>query len=632
MVDQFYLVILLPLAGFLFNGLFGAKIKNEKLLGIIGSGTVFISFFITAYTFFQYLSIDPEKRTAVVSLYNWISAGTFSVSVSYLIDPLSLVMCLIVTGVGFLIHVYSIGYMRGDRGFARFFAFMNLFIFAMLNLVLADNFLLMFLGWEGVGLCSYLLIGFWYEKKFTGDAANKAFWVNRIGDAGFLIALFLIIVNFHTLNFQTLFGSLQTAPVNTGLITAITILLLVGATGKSAQIPLYVWLPDAMAGPTPVSALIHAATMVTAGVYLLARCSLMFALSPFTMELVLAVGAFTAFFAATMAITQNDIKKILAYSTISQIGYMFMAMGVGSFSSGIFHVTTHAYFKGLMFLAAGSVIHSLHDEQDITKMGGLKSKMNITYLTFLAGAIAIAGIPPFSGFFSKDEILAGVFSGGNYFYYVLGIITAFMTAFYIFRLIGLTFFGTPRYDSAAVHPHESPKVMTIPLIILAVLSVIGGLIGLPEIISANSFDSFLEPVFENSKKLLAAPQTTESTAIILLLLSIAIAIAGVYISLKKYSAGLPEKAEGTLYRIVKNKYYIDEFYELIIVNPLRKLSDFFYSIFDMKIIDGIVNGSGKFFNSLAADWRKIQTGIIQDYAVISIAGILLIILYLIFLI
>ena len=371
MVEYVYLVTVFPLLGFLINGIFGYKIKNEKVAGFIGSFTVFISFVISAIIFFHLLSLNPENRSTSVVLFDWIKAGVIKINAAYLVDQLSVVMCLVVTGVGFLIHVYSIGYMHGDRGFARFFAFLNLFIFAMLNLVLGDNFLVMFLGWEGVGLCSYLLIGFWYEKKFTGDAANKAFWVNRIGDFGFLLAMFFILNNFYSLNFSDVFnGAAGLATVKPWLLPVITILLFVGATGKSAQIPLYVWLPDAMAGPTPVSALIHAATMVTAGVYMIARCSVLFALSPVTMDIVLAIGTFTAFYAATIAITQNDIKKILAYSTVSQLGYMFMAMGVGAFSTGIFHLTTHAFFKGLLFLGAGSVIHSMHDEQDITKMGG----------------------------------------------------------------------------------------------------------------------------------------------------------------------------------------------------------------------------------------------------------------------
>lgn len=629
MVDYFYWITLLPLLGVIINGIFGYLIKSEKTSGIIGSATIFGSFLISAITFFNLLGESPANRSITVPLYKWISSPAININISYLIDPLSVVMCLIITGVGFLIHVYSIGYMHGDRGFARFFAMMNLFIFAMLNLVLADNFLLMFLGWEGVGLCSYLLIGFWYEKKFTGDAANKAFWVNRIGDLGFIIGLFFILANFHSLNFLDIFNWISSSTVSTSTLTVITILLFIGATGKSAQIPLYVWLPDAMAGPTPVSALIHAATMVTAGVYMVGRCSIMFALSPATLEIVLVIGAFTAFFAATMAVTQNDIKKILAYSTISQLGYMFMAMGVGAFATGIFHITTHAYFKALMFLGAGSVIHSMHDEQDITNMGGLKNKMKVTFMTFLFGAIAISGIPPFSGFFSKDEILSSVYSNGNYFFYILGLLTALLTAFYIFRLINLTFYGTARYDSNKIKPHESPKVMTYPLIVLAALSVIGGFVGLPGIIGTNMIDSFLEPVFGKSKLILTEHTTAPSLELILIIISVAAASAGIYFSFKRYVRGPVDENLTTnkLYNFVKNKYKIDEFYDSVIVVPLRKLSDVMYSFYDVKIIDGLVNGTGKMFTSLSADWRKIQTGVIQDYAIISIAGIIALIIY-----
>lgn len=630
MVDYIYLITLFPLLGFLINGIFGYKIKNEKLSGIIGSGSVFLSFIISVILFFQLLGLNPANRSFSVKLFDWIYTGHFNINAAYLVDPLSVLMCLIVTGVGFLIHVYSIGYMHGDRGFARFFAFLNLFIFAMLNLVLGDNFLVMFLGWEGVGLCSYLLIGFWYEKTFTGDAANKAFWVNRIGDFGFLLAMFFILNNFYTLNFSDVFtGAGAVASVKPWLMPVITILLFIGATGKSAQIPLYVWLPDAMAGPTPVSALIHAATMVTAGVYMVARCSVLFALSPITVNIVLAIGAFTAFFAATMAVAQNDIKKILAYSTISQLGYMFMAMGVGAFATGIFHVTTHAYFKALMFLGAGSVIHSLHEEQDITKMGGLKNQLKITFLTFLMGGIAIAGVPPFSGFFSKDEILTDVFMSGNYLYFALGLLTAFMTAFYIFRLIYLTFYSNPRYDASHVHPHESPKTMTVPLIILAVLSVIGGFVGLPAVIGSNSIGEFLDPVFEKAKPLIAEHHLGASTEIILIVVSVAVALLSIYLSYRAYAGEYKVRkiSQGAFYKIVQNKYYVDEFYNAVIVVPLKKLSDLFYKIMDLKVIDGAVNGTAKFFMGLSADWRRLQTGVIQDYAIISIAGIILILAY-----
>jgi NADH-quinone oxidoreductase subunit L len=628
MVNYFYLITLLPLIGFLINGIIGYKIKNEKISGLIGSATIFGSFLITVIMFFQLLGMDPEHRTITVNLFHWITSGSLNISAAYLIDPLSITMCLIVTGVGLIIHVYSIGYMHGDRGFARFFAFMNLFIFAMLNLVLGDNFLVMFLGWEGVGLCSYLLIGFWYEKKFTGDAANKAFWVNRIGDLGFLIALFFIILNFKSLNFLSVFGTVAGGTVNTSVLTVITILLFVGATGKSAQIPLFVWLPDAMAGPTPVSALIHAATMVTAGVYMVARCSIMFALSPATLNIVLAIGTLTAFMAATIAVTQNDIKKILAYSTISQLGFMFMALGAGAFSTGIFHLVTHAFFKALMFLGAGSVIHSMHEEQDVMNMGGLKSKMKVTFLTFLIGGIAISGIPPFSGFFSKDEILTNVFLSGNYVWFGLGLITAFMTAFYIFRLIGLTFYGKPRYDEHHVHAHESPKVMTIPLIILAVLSVIGGFIGLPQLVGTNLLDNFLEPVFAGAKGVLPEHHIEASTEITLILVSVVVAAAAIFLSFRIFAKEYKPKGVRTgLYKILQNKYYVDEIYNAVVVMPLRRLSDLLYKFFDVVIIDGIVNGSGRFFLSLSGDWRKIQTGVIQDYAIISVAGIIAIILF-----
>lgn len=629
MVNYFYLITLFPLLGFLINGLFGYKIKNEKIAGTIGSITVFGSFIISVIAFLELLNYTPDSRTITVKLFQWISAGTINIEVSYLIDPLSVVMCLIVTGVGFLIHVYAIGYMHGDRGFPRFFAFLNLFIFAMLNLVLADNFLLMFLGWEGVGLCSYLLIGFYYEKKFTGDAANKAFWVNRIGDFGFMLAMFFIFTNFKSLNFFTVFAGALTPGTSVALLTTITICLFIGATGKSAQIPLFVWLPDAMAGPTPVSALIHAATMVTAGVYMVARCSILFALSPITLNIILSVGSITALMAATIAVTQRDIKKILAYSTISQLGLMFMALGAGAFSTGIFHVTTHAYFKALMFLGAGSVIHAMSQEQDITQMGGLKSKMKVTFLTFMMGAIAISGIPPFSGFFSKDEIFSSVYASGSYAFFVIGLLTAFMTAFYIFRLFSLTFYGQPRYDETNTHPHESPKVMTIPLIILAVLSVIGGLVGIPHLIGTNLIGHFLEPVFIHAQSLLPEHHIAASTEIILILLSITVAAVSIFFSYRKYSTGYYEKPEEAkfAYRLLWRKYLVDELYEKIIVIPVRKISDIFFNIFDLKIIDGFLNGTGKFFMALSGDWRKLQTGVVQDYAIISVGGIVLILLY-----
>ncbi|MFZ1518164.1 MAG: NADH-quinone oxidoreductase subunit L [Ignavibacteriaceae bacterium] len=499
MRELIYLTVVLPLVGFLINGIFGTKIKNEKLIGAIGSGVVGISFLIALGAFFETLGLPVDQRQKIVTLFSWLTVGNLNVSFAYQVDQLSLIMALVVTGVGFLIHVYSIGYMHGDKSFWRFFAYLNLFIFAMMNLILADNFVLLFLGWEGVGLCSYLLIGFWYDRKFekstVADASKKAFIVNRIGDFGFLLGMFLIYMTFGSLNFNEVFSRAVSFDVSTATFGFIAIFLFIGATGKSAQIPLFVWLPDAMAGPTPVSALIHAATMVTAGVYMVARTSIIFASAPDILMVVAIIGALTAFFAATIGIVQNDIKKVLAYSTVSQLGYMFLAMGMGAFSAGIFHVMTHAFFKALLFLGAGSVIHAMHHEQDIQKYGGLKKYMPRTYLTFLIAALAISGIPPLSGFFSKDEILWQAYANGGLFFWILGAGTAMMTAFYMFRLYLLTFEGTPRFGHDK-HPHESPAVMTLPLIVLAVLAVIGGFVGIPEIFSGehgNQFHNFLAP-------------------------------------------------------------------------------------------------------------------------------------------
>ncbi|MDP2363256.1 MAG: NADH-quinone oxidoreductase subunit L, partial [Ignavibacteria bacterium] len=459
MRELIYLTVVLPLVGFLINGIFGSRIKNEKLIGIIGSGVIGISFLIALGALLETIALPVDQRQKIVTLFSWLSVGNLDVSFAYQVDQLSLVMSLIVTGVGFLIHVYSIGYMHGDKSFWRFFAYLNLFIFAMMNLILADNFVLLFLGWEGVGLCSYLLIGFWYDRKFekstTSDAAKKAFVVNRIGDFGFLLGMFLIYMTFGSLNFNEVFSRAVSINVSTVTFGFIAIFLFIFETGKSAQIPLFVWLPDAMAGPTPVSALIHAATMVTAGVYMVARTSIIFASAPDILMVVAIIGALTAFFAATIGIVQNDIKKVLAYSTVSQLGYMFLAMGMGAFSAGIFHLMTHAFFKALLFLGAGSVIHAMHHEQDIQKYGGLKKYMPRTYLTFLIAALAISGIPPLSGFFSKDEILWYSFANGNMFFWILGAGTAMMTAFYMFRLYILTFEGKERFGHDK-HPHESP--------------------------------------------------------------------------------------------------------------------------------------------------------------------------------
>lgn len=545
MTQYIYLTVLLPLIGFAINGLFGPKIKSEKVIGFIGSGVIGLSFLIVVISFFETLSLPEENRQQIVNLFTWMNTGLLNVSFAYQVDQLSLVMSLIVTGVGFLIHVYSIGYMHGDKGFWRFFAYMNLFIFAMMNLVLADNFVLLFLGWEGVGLCSYLLIGFWYDRKFekgtTADAAKKAFVVNRIGDFGFLIGMFLIFMTFGSLNFNEVFGRVTVFSIDTHIFELIALFLFIGATGKSAQIPLFVWLPDAMAGPTPVSALIHAATMVTAGVYMVARCSIIFASAPTMMVVIAVIGLLTAFLAATIGLVQNDIKKVLAYSTVSQLGYMFLGLGVGAFSAGLFHVMTHAFFKALLFLGAGSVIHGMHEEQNIQKYGGLKKYMPTTFKTFFVAAVAIAGIPPLSGFFSKDEILWFSYINGGFLFWLIGVITALMTAFYMFRLLNLTFEGKPRFDEHHIHPHESPKVMTVPLIILAVLSAIGGFIGIPEIFSGehgNLFHNWLVPVFAGAERKLAHfGMHSHLEEIILMLVSVFGALGSIlfarYVYLKK---------------------------------------------------------------------------------------------------
>ena len=636
MINSFYLVTLLPLLGFIINGLFGKKLKNEKLIGAISTLAVFIPFLLGVFTLLELSSLEPESRKILITYYNWISAGSFSVNYSYLIDPLSISLVLVVTGIGSLIHLYSIGYMHGDPGFGKFFSFLNLFIFAMLNLILADNFLLVFLGWEGVGLCSYFLIGFWYEKKFTGDAAKKAFIVNRIGDFGFMLAMFFIFTNFNTLEISKFLEGLSSFQVGDTLLLVIALLLFLGATGKSAQIPLFVWLPDAMAGPTPVSALIHAATMVTAGVYLVARTSLLYALSPVALSVVFAIGLLTALMAGTIALKQNDIKKILAYSTVSQLGFMFMALGTGAYWVAIFHLITHAFFKALLFLGSGSVIHGMHEEQDITKMGGLKNKMKVTFITFFIGSLAISGIPPLSGFFSKDEILYKTFTNIGIPFYAVGLITAAITAFYMFRLIALTFYGKPRYDEKHVHPHESPSTMTLPLVILAFLSITGGLIGLPHFTGLpNLLEHWLEPVFKNAQSVLISihPESEHSTAVelFLVVLSVAIASASVIYSFRKFSKQEKFEPESGIGKVLENKYYVDEAYDTLIVNPIQKTSsNFLWKIFDIKIIDGAVNGIAKYISNISFDWRKLQTGVIQDYTTISVAGVIIIIVYLLF--
>lgn len=638
------LIVLFPLIGLLINGLVGRKIRNEAVVGFIGSAAVGASFIVAALIFFDMLAAPPEQRSNTVTLFTWIAAGTFTVQAAYLIDQLSILMTLVVTGVGFLIHVYSIGYMHGDRGFWRFFTYLNLFIFAMLNLVLADNYLLMFLGWEGVGLCSYLLIGFWYDRKFegtgitwTGDAGNKAFWVNRIGDFAFMIGMFLIFTEFGSLTFGTVMDGASTMQVGAPVMFWITLLLFIGATGKSAQIPLFVWLPDAMAGPTPVSALIHAATMVTAGVYMVARNSLLYALSPETMLIVAVVGALTAIVAASIGVAQYDIKKVLAYSTVSQLGYMFLALGVGAFTAGIFHVMTHAFFKACLFLGSGSVIHAMHEEQDIRHMGGLKSKMPITYMTFLISSFAIAGFPPLAGFFSKDEILWKAFANGSPILWGIGALAALMTAYYMFRMVTLTFLGSPRWAEGK-HPHESPWTMTMPLVVLAVLAVVGGFIGVPAILGGgNAIEHWLAPVFSRAEAHLHhAHEFSHALEYGLMAVSVVIAVLGFVMGRRIFLAN-PNADEtfaakaGGLFRTLNRKYFIDEGYAAAIVNPLVRLSDRVLArIVDNGIIDGIVNATAGITGIFSAALRYAQTGIVQSYATMVVLGILVVLSIMLF--
>lgn len=643
MINLIYLTTLLPLLGFLINGLFGRKIKNEKVIGLIGSATIGISFLIVLGAFIQTLGLPVEERSNTVNLFSWLSVGGLQIKFAYLVDQLSLTMSLIVTGVGFLIHVYSIGYMHGDKGFWRFFSYLNLFIFAMMNLVLGDNFVVLFLGWEGVGLCSYLLIGFWYDRKFekgtTSQAAKKAFVVNRIGDFGFLLGMFLIFMTFDSLNFKEVFARAASFPVAESTFGLIALFLFIGATGKSAQIPLFVWLPDAMAGPTPVSALIHAATMVTAGVYMVSRASIIFVSAPAIMTVVAVVGLLTALMAASIGLVQNDIKKVLAYSTVSQLGYMFLAAGVGAFSASIFHVMTHAFFKALLFLGAGSVIHGMHDEQNIQKYGGLKKYMPKTFLTFFIATLAISGVPGLSGFFSKDEILWSAYANGGFVFWLIGAITAMLTAFYMFRLVSLTFYGKERFDHNHVHPHESPALMTVPLIILAVLSVIGGYIGLPKVFfgeHGNLFEGWLEPIYAPAmNKLALYGDHTHLEEILLMTVSVAAALSAIYFSLHVYRKN-PQIAENIsnkfkgFYNLLLNKYFVDEAYEAAVVQPIQKGSEkFLWKIFDVKFIDGIVNGVASLVENSSGIIRKIQTGVAQSYALIMMAGIALVLLWLI---
>lgn len=618
-----WLVPAFPLLGFLITALGKNRLKHNQA-GIIASSMVLLSFLTSLFLFSALRT--PGQESGTVTLFNWISAGDMKIPFAFLIDHLSVTMMLIVTGVGALIHIYSIGYMHDDERVNTFFAQMNLFTFSMLLLVMGANYLILFIGWEGVGFCSYLLIGFWFKNPAFNYAARKAFVMNRIGDLGFILGIILIFFTFKSVSFTEVFSQASSIQSGAPMITLITILLLVGAVGKSAQIPLYTWLPDAMAGPTPVSALIHAATMVTAGIYMIARSGILYNLAPITMNIMIIIGLATAILAAVIGLRQNDIKKVLAYSTVSQLGYMFLALGLGAYSSAVFHLTTHAFFKALLFLGAGSVIHAMGGEQDIRKMGGLRKVMPVTYLTFLAGTLAISGIPPFSGFFSKDLILNHAFEN-NPFLYVLALGGALITCFYMFRLLYLVFFGKQRLSTA--HPHESPRVMTIPLIILSVLATFGGFLNIPALFGGESgFNNFLHNTVI-SKLTEELSSTTEIVLIIssLSLLGIIILIAyRTYV--KKGLLPVGDEVPLSLFgKLIANKFYIDEIYATLFEKPFGYLSDMFFSKIELKVLDPIVDEVGILTSKLGDQVRKLQQGIMSFYFFAMVFGILLFIIF-----
>jgi NADH-quinone oxidoreductase subunit L len=624
-------LILAPFVGFLINGL-RYKRHSGNVAGSIASAAAIVSFVCSILLVADLVAMPAESRRIAVNFFEWITVGTFNVKAGFVVDQISAIMILVITGVGSLIHIFSISYMHHDKGVAKYFSYLNLFLFNMLLLVLGENLLVMFVGWEGVGLCSYLLIGFWFTDKEKAAAGMKAFITNRIGDAAFLLGMFVLFVTFGTLSFSELIALAPTVPEVgwAGPLTLATLFLFVGATGKSAQIPLYVWLPDAMAGPTPVSALIHAATMVTAGVYMIVRLNPLFLMTPNTLMVVAIVGALTAVLAASIGLVQNDIKKVLAYSTVSQLGYMFLACGVGAFGAGMFHLMTHAFFKALMFLGSGSVIHAMHEEQDIRKMGGLKKYMPITHATFFLGWLAIIGMPPFAGFFSKDEILWMTFHSpmGHLGLWICGAIGATLTAFYMTRLMALTFWGESRVDKK-LHPHESPWLMTGPLIVLGVLSVIGGWFGIPHVIGQylghipNMLEHWLEPVVRAVPNLAHAEESAEWG-----LMGVSVALAGIsasiayqfYVRSPELPKRLAERFSGT-HKALLNKFYVDEFYFGFIINPIVHLSKNIWYYVDVNFIDkttymisDLVRGAGLFAKGL-------QNGNIQQYAMYLSIGV-----------
>lgn len=636
------LIPLFPLIGAILSGIFSLSYHNEEkgpsngIIAGISCLAPAISCLLAFMFFFQLSSSPEDQRIITFNALEWIHVGNFKIDFDFMLDPLSSMMIIVITFIGTLIHLYSVGYMSHDRGFARYFSYLNLFTFSMLMLVLSKNLILMFLGWEGVGLCSYLLIGFWFTDKEKAIAGNKAFITNRIGDFGFLMGIFLLFWSLASTGKNPLdFLELKTIVSALSPQTAmwITLFLFVGAMGKSAQIPLHVWLPDAMAGPTPVSALIHAATMVTAGIYMIARLNFLYSMAPDTLSFIAVIGALTAFFAATVAITQSDIKKVLAYSTVSQLGYMFLAAGVGAYSAATFHLFTHAFFKALLFLGSGSVIHAMSEEQNIWKMGGLWSKMKITGATFAIGTLAIAGIPPFAGFFSKDEILWKVWESGNIPLYALGIITALLTAFYMARLFFLVFLGDLRNTDHHVveHIHESPMVMTLPLIILAIGSATVGLLGIPH---SSMFEAWLEPIFSIAKHE-TAEHAQDSMEFILMGLSIVIAIVGIAFAYVLYIKDkvLLEKISRSknlqnLRNLSENKWFFDEIYDIYIIKPLLSISEYgLFRLTDKIIIDGLVNGAGKFYSAMSYSFRDIQSGKVRNYAIIMLLGMIVMFAY-----
>ncbi len=630
MINLVWLIPLFPLAGFLINGL-GRNILPKSVVGIIGCLCVLFPFIISIGIFLQLNNL--EAKAFIIPVFNWIKVGRLSIDLAFLVDHLSSLMLLIVTGIGSLIHIYSIGYMHHDSGFAKFFSYLNLFIFFMLLLVLGSNYVVMFIGWEGVGLCSYLLIGFWFTNPSYASAARKAFVMNRIGDLGLLLGIFLIFENFNSVEFVPIFIQATKMAMGDPIIVLITILLFIGAIGKSAQIPLFTWLPDAMAGPTPVSALIHAATMVTAGIYMIARSNILFTLAPLTLDIISIVGLSTAILAAIIALTQTDIKKVLAYSTVSQLGYMFLGLGVGAYTGAFFHVITHAFFKALLFLGAGSVIHAMSNEQDMRNMGGLKKKLPITFITMLTGTIAISGLPPFSGFFSKDEILAHVYEH-NKILWVIAVIGAMFTAFYMFRMLFLTFYGKFRGTTEQEHHlHESPVSMTFPLIVLAILSAIGGFIGVPEVLGGHHWlAEFLSPVFAISDYRVEQIVPDHTTEYILMIVSVACAAIAVVMAYIKYAKNnhIPasdQSERSILANLSFNKFYIDEIYSALISKPLDVLSQFLFKIVDRSGIDGLVNGLGRSAVESGRGLRLLQSGNVGFYIFMMVIGIIAILFY-----